>query len=96
VTLNTEVNRITLISKRQINNIMKKIALLFASIFLIASCTKSAKKTLGLVETIPDEYKVKRSKSLEVPPSYQQRKSKAIKKGSKFSKAEQELLKEAK
>lgn len=75
---------------------MKKIALLFASIFLIAGCSKSTKKTLGLVETMPDEYKVKRNKSLEIPPSYQQTKSKTIKKNSKFSKAEQALLKEAK
>ena len=75
---------------------MKKIALLFASIFLIAGCSKSTKKTLGLVETMPDEYKVKRNKSLEVPPSYQRRESKTTKKDSKFSKAEQELLKEAK
>ena len=75
---------------------MKKIALLFASIFLIAGCSKSTKKFLGLVETMPDEYKVKRNKSLEVPPSYQQRKSKTIKKDSKFSDAEQALLKEAK
>lgn len=75
---------------------MKRIALLFASIFLIAGCSKSTKKTLGLVETMPDEYKVKRNKSLEVPPSYQQRKSKTIMKDSKFSKAEQALLKEAK
>ena len=75
---------------------MKKIALLFASIFLIAGCSKSTKKTLGLVETMPDEYKVKRNKSLEVPPSYQQRKSKTIKQDSKFSEAEQALLKEAK
>lgn len=75
---------------------MKKIALLFASIFLIASCSKSTKKTLGLVETMPDEYKVKRNKSLEIPPNYQQTKSKTVEKNSKFSKAEQALLKEAK
>lgn len=75
---------------------MKRIALLFASIFLIASCSKSTKKTLGLVETMPDEYKVKRNKSLEIPPSYQQKKSKIAKQNSKFSKAEQALLKEAK
>ena len=75
---------------------MKKTVLLFASIFLIIGCSKNTKKTLGLVETMPDEYQVKRNKSLEIPPIYQLENSKAAKKGSKFSEAEEALLKEAK
>ena len=75
---------------------MKKTVLLFASIFLIIGCSKNTKKTLGLVETMPDEYQVKRNKSLEVPPVYQLENSKASKNNSKFSEAEKALLKEAK
>ncbi len=75
---------------------MKKTALLFACLFLIASCSKNTKRTLGLTETMPDEYKVKRNKSLEIPPSYKQKQATNIKQDSKFSKAEQALLKEAK
>ena len=75
---------------------MKKTVLLLASIFLIAGCSKNTKKTLGLVETMPDEYQVKRNKSLEIPPIYQLENSKAAKKSSKFSEAEEALLKEAK
>ena len=75
---------------------MKETVLLFASIFLIIGCSKNTKKTLGLVETIPDEYQVKRNKSLEVPPVYQLENSKAAKNNSKFSEAEKALLKEAK
>lgn len=75
---------------------MKKTVLLLASIFLIAGCSKNTKKTLGLVETMPDEYQVKRNKSLEIPPIYQLENSNAAKKGSKFSEAEEALLKEAK
>lgn len=73
----------------------KKLVLLFASLFLIAGCSKSTKKTLGLIETMPDEYKVKRNKSLEVPPSYQQKKLKIDEKNSKLSEAEKALLKDA-
>jgi len=75
---------------------MKKTVLLLASIFLIAGCSKNTKKTLGLVETMPDEYQVKRNKSLEVPPIYQLEKSRAAKETSKFSEAEKALLKETK
>ena len=75
---------------------MKKTAIIFACLFLIAGCSKNTKKTLGLTETMPDEYKVKRNKSLEVPPSYKQKKTTDIKQKSKFSKAEQALLKDAK
>jgi hypothetical protein len=75
---------------------MKKIALLFATIFLICSCSKSTKRTLGLTETMPDEYKVKRNKSLEIPPIYKQKTSNQTNENSKFSKAEQALIKAAK
>jgi uncharacterized protein YcfL len=75
---------------------MKKITLLIATLFLICGCSKSTKRTLGLTETMPDEYKVKRNKSLEVPPIYKQKATKPTSKNSKFSKAEQDLLKAAK
>lgn len=75
---------------------MKKTALIFACLFLIAGCSKNTKQALGLTETMPDEYKVKRNKSLEIPPSYKQKqRSTNTKQSSKFSKAEQALLKEA-
>ena len=48
---------------------MKKFILLL-TLFSITACSKNAKKTWGLTETIPDEYKVTRNKPLEVPPSY--------------------------
>ena len=75
---------------------MKKIALLFTTILLIAGCSNSTKKSLGLIETTPDEYKVKRNKPLDVPPCYQKNNNKIAKQHSGFSKAEQALLKEAK
>ena len=65
---------------------MKKTVLLLASIFLIAGCSKNTKKTLGLVETMPDKYQVKRNKSLEIPPIYQLENSKAAKKTLNFQK----------
>jgi len=75
---------------------IKKTALLFTCLFLIAGCSQNTKKKLGLTETMPDEYKVQRNKSLEIPPSYKQKQAPNTKQTSKFSKAEQALLKEAK
>ena len=77
---------------------MKKILLLSAALIITSACSKSTKRTLGLTETMPDEYQVKRNKSLEIPPCY--RITESIKNKSntssrkKLSKAEQALLKE--
>ena len=76
---------------------MKNILLISAALILISGCNKSTKKTLGLTETMPDEYQVKRNKSLEVPPFYRATEPQ-IKKGKKdkLSQAEQALLSEVK
>ena len=79
---------------------MKKILLLSATLVITSACSNSTKKTLGLTETMPDEYQVKRNKSLEVPPCY--RATESVKKKNKansrkkLSKAEKALLKEVK
>ncbi len=47
----------------------KKLLLITLSI-LLASCTHDAKKKLGVIQTVPDEYQVNSSRPLEVPPSF--------------------------
>lgn len=77
---------------------MKKILLLSAVLIITSACSKNTKRTLGLTETMPDEYQVTRNKSLEVPPCYQASPP-TEKKSSKhkhLSKAEQALLSEVK
>jgi hypothetical protein len=77
---------------------MKKILLIIAVLFLSIGCSSKTKKTLGLTETIPDEYQVQRNKSLEVPPHYRASKPEKAKnieaKKKKLSKSEEALLKE--
>jgi hypothetical protein len=79
---------------------MKKILLLGAALIITSACSKNTKKTLGLTETLPDEYQVQRNKSLEIPPCYQARTSikqkDAKPKNHNLSKAEQALLAEIK
>ena len=79
---------------------MKKILLLSAALIITSACSKSTKRTLGLTETMPDEYQVKRNKSLEVPPCYKTTEPAKNKNKTnnqkKLSKAEQALLKEVK
>ncbi|MDP4832951.1 MAG: DUF3035 domain-containing protein [Rickettsiaceae bacterium] len=79
---------------------MKKILLLSAVLIITSACSKNTKKTLGLTETLPDEYQVQRNKSLEIPPCYQANTSTKPKnekpKNKNLSKAEQALLDEIK
>ncbi len=49
---------------------MKNILIIIAMLLLTISCSNKSKETLGLIETIPDEYQVTRNKPLEVPPHY--------------------------
>ncbi len=55
---------------------MKKLLLLAVSLLATSACSNSTKNKLGLTETMPDEYQVRRNKSLEVPPCYQPEKVK--------------------
>lgn len=77
---------------------MKKILLFSAALIALTACSKNTKKTLGLTEEMPDEYKVTKNRPLEVPPFYQgasaPKKQKASRK--KLSKEEEALLSEAK
>lgn len=77
---------------------MRKILLITAVLFLSIGCSSKTKKTLGLTETIPDEYQVQRNKSLEVPPHYRAQDSREKKdvpaQKKKLSKSEAALLKE--
>lgn len=49
---------------------MKNIPIIISALLLTISCSNKTKKTLGLIETIPDEYQVTRNKPLELPPHY--------------------------
>jgi hypothetical protein len=77
---------------------MKKTLLLIAVLFLSIGCSSKTKKTLGLTETMPDEYQVQRGKALEVPPHYRARdsvkKKDVLEKKKKLSTSEEALLKE--
>jgi hypothetical protein len=56
---------------------MKKIILATAALMLLSACNSKVKKTLGLTATPPDEFQVKSSKPLEVPPHYNLREPEA-------------------
>lgn len=36
----------------------------------VSSCSKGAKKRLGITNTIPDEFQVSKTKGLDVPPHF--------------------------
>ena len=44
--------------------------ILIITIFVLSSCTKRVKETIGIVTPGPDEYQVQRGQSIEVPPHY--------------------------
>lgn len=76
---------------------MKKILLFTTTLLLATACSSKTKKMLGLTETMPDEYQVKRNKSLEIPPHYKPSESqvnKQNKKAGKLSRSQEALLKE--
>jgi hypothetical protein len=76
---------------------MKKVLLLGAALVALTACSKNAKRTMGLTETLPDEYKVSKNKPLEVPPFYQgsaAKKQENKKQEKSMSKEEEALLKE--
>lgn len=50
---------------------MMRLSLLITATLMIAACSEKTQHRLGLYDAGPDEYQVKRSKSLEVPPFYQ-------------------------
>lgn len=77
---------------------MKKILLLSVTLIITSACSKNTKRTLGLTETMPDEYQVQRNNSLEIPPCYQVNSPKKQKdtKYKNLSKSEQALLNEIK
>ena len=52
-----------------------KYLLLNTILLLSASCSTSMKNTLGITDTMPDEYQTQRVRSLEVPPHYQSNKN---------------------
>lgn len=79
---------------------MKRILPIIVTAILFSACSNKAKKNIGLIEDMPDEYQVKTVKPLEVPPHYNPKNydhsgNKDTHK-KKLSKAEQALLKEAK
>ena len=77
---------------------MKKILLAAGVLLLVTGCSHKSKKMLGLIETIPDEYQVKRNKALEIPPHFKLEeindRAPAEKKSGKLSDSENALLKE--
>jgi predicted small lipoprotein YifL len=62
---------------------MKKIIFSILILFTVTGCSNKTKKTLGLVETMPDEYQVQRSQPLIVPPHYKTKKVESNKKTDK-------------
>jgi hypothetical protein len=79
---------------------MRVIILVLSTMFLFTGCSSKTKKTLGLTETMPDEYQVQRNKPLEVPPHYKgaykkaelQSKSQKASTDSALTKSEKALL----
>ena len=49
---------------------MRIIFLLFFTLLIVSGCNKKVKEKVGIVTTGPNEYVVKRNKSLEMPPNY--------------------------
>ncbi|WP_341756924.1 MULTISPECIES: DUF3035 domain-containing protein [unclassified Candidatus Tisiphia] len=49
---------------------MRIIFWLFAILIALSACNKKVKETIGIVTPGPDEYKVERNKTLEMPPHY--------------------------
>lgn len=49
---------------------MRIIFWLFATVIMLSACSKEVKETIGIVTPGPDEYKVGRNKTLEMPPHY--------------------------
>lgn len=49
---------------------MRIILLHIIALIALSSCSKKMKEKVGIVTTGPNEYKVQREKSLEVPPHY--------------------------
>ncbi|WP_410521589.1 hypothetical protein [Candidatus Tisiphia endosymbiont of Nedyus quadrimaculatus] len=49
---------------------MRIIFLLFTTLVTLSACNKKVKETIGIVTPGPDEYRVQRNKTLEVPPHY--------------------------
>jgi hypothetical protein len=47
-----------------------RIILLFITLVITSACSKSLKEKIGITTSGPNEYKVQRNKSLEVPPHY--------------------------
>lgn len=80
---------------------MKKILLLSSALIITSACSSKTKKTLGLTETMPDEYQATRNKALEIPPGYDpsnivDQKEAKKSKDKKLSDAEKALLEEVK
>ncbi len=50
---------------------MRIIFLLFTTLVTLSACNKKVKETIGIVTPGPDEYRVQRNKTLEVPPHYE-------------------------
>ncbi|MDG1436365.1 MAG: DUF3035 domain-containing protein [Rickettsiaceae bacterium] len=77
---------------------MKKLLLLSAALLITSACSNKTKKTLGLTESLPDEYQTTRNKNLEIPPCYQATTSVKTKSNSKnqdnLSNSEKALLKD--
>lgn len=50
---------------------MRIIFLLFTTLVTLSACNKKVKETIGIVTPGPNEYRVQRNKTLEVPPHYE-------------------------
>jgi len=49
---------------------MKKILVLLSVVLITGACSNRIKQVVGVTTPGPDEYKVQKNKSLEVPPHY--------------------------
>ncbi|WP_425363055.1 DUF3035 domain-containing protein [Candidatus Tisiphia endosymbiont of Hybos culiciformis] len=49
---------------------MRKIFWLFVTVIMLSACGKKIKETIGIVTPGPNEYRVERNKTLEMPPHY--------------------------
>lgn len=82
---------------------MKKVFLLFTVLIITAACNKKLKETVGISTAGPNEYRVQRTKALEVPPHYYlpepstgQTSYGAVKEQGKLNEGEQALMQDMK
>jgi hypothetical protein len=53
-----------------VKDFMGRLCTIAMTLLLVCSCSNKMKEKIGIVTSGPDEYKVQKSKPLDVPPHY--------------------------